>query len=409
MPPTILYICGGMAIITIVSYAIFDLSRPYHEREANKEAKRKAKAKAKNKRLTDAVVAYATQKDEETKAFLNKNREPLTYCNPPEDNAESASNETDVPMQADPDIKPNTEDNRPAEVQEIPEEIPEEIPSEELDDNLIIDAVPESAETSEIYEPVTLVHEISHTEDTTESEETIKNLPQDEPELSEKDDFTEPKEEFASFDQAELAPDPTGFNSEANEGNEENAEPILPQDEGTEVQPEDDNQEEIPTDEETESLSDVAEATIEEEPNGRPPMDDFNGKILKLHKTADGLEYIPDEAHQLPDDAWQGYPEIQNTPEGEVHDFEPGAEPGPDNIIQMPEDWYKGVPEETEENLPTNITPLYTEYANQVPDEWKDYPDTEIIPEDTTDKEIPDTDSSISPNNEDPNGHTDEE
>ncbi len=382
MPPTILYICGGMAIITIVSYAIFDLSRPYHEREANKEAKRKAKAKAKNKRLTDAVVAYATQKDEETKAFLNKNREPLTYCNPPEDNAESASNETDVPMQADPDIKPNTEDNRPAEVQEVPEEIPEEIPSEELDEYPIIDTLPESAKTSEISEPATLVHEISHTKNTTDSEETIENLPQDKPELLEEDDFTESEEKFASFDQAELAPDPTGFNSEANKGNEENAEPILPQDEGTKVQPKEDNKEEIPTDEE-------------------PPMDDFNGKILKLHKTADGLEYIPDEAHQLPDDAWQGYPEIQNAPESEVHDFEPGELPGPNNIIQMPEDWYKDVPEE-ETDLPNNITPLYTEYANQVPDGWEDYPDTEIIPEDTTDKETSDIDSLIpkDPDNE---------
>ena len=141
------------------------------------------------------------------------------------------------------------------------------------------------------------------------------------------------------------------------------------------------------------------------------PAEDFNGRILHLRKTADGLEYHPEDEPRVPENAWQGYPEIQNAPEGEVHDFEPGAEPGPDNIVHMPEDWYKDVPEEEEGNLPNNITPLYTEYADQVPDGWEAYPDTEIISEDTTDKEIPDTDSFISNGleNEDKNGPTEEE
>ena len=518
MPPTILYFCGGIAIAVIAAYAMFDLARPYHEKEAKREEKRRAKAKAKNKRLTDAVVAYATQKDAKTSAFLNKNKEELTYFNPPEDNAEPACNETDVPLQADPDAKPNAEENNPAEVQELPEEIIEEtlkeisseepeepsiadMPTEEIT-RRVIDGIRATVPTSEISEPEIHVHEISHTEDTIEPEEIIENLPQDNLELLKEDDFTESeKEDSASFDQAELAQNPTGFNSEAESTNEEipPEEPKKkhgfkfwskkkekaklkpkPKPEPTEAEPEistnlrnsedftenDSNTEqsepqietnivtndEPNTETDTEPLEEVETAESDDfqedtkdtadpaeydfseaqqnpylDPESQPeiwpngnesaiyqeqddnfpnefpneessaqeqvPAEDFNGRILHLRKTDDGLEYHPEDEHQLPEDAWQGYPEIQNTPEGDVHDFEPGAEPGPDNIIHMPEDWYKDVPEETEENLPNNITPLYTEYANQVPNEWKDYPDTEIISEDTTDKEIPETDS----------------
>ena len=228
MPPTILYICGGMIIVVIVSYALFDLSRPTHMSQAEREAKRMAKAKKKNQRLTDAVTAYATQKDAETKAFMDKHREPLTYFNPPEDNAEPASNETDEPMQADSDVKPNAEENSTAEIEATTEEILEEIPSEATDEPSIVDmpteeitrrvieGIRDAASTSEILEPDNPVHEIAHTDPTLESAEIIEDLPQDGQELLEEDDSAPTQEEdSASSAPAELAPDPTGLNSEA--------------------------------------------------------------------------------------------------------------------------------------------------------------------------------------------------
>ena len=534
MPPTILYICGGMIIAVIVSYALFDLSRPTYMSQAEREAKRMAKEKKKYKRYTDAVIEYATQKDAEAKAFRDKHSEPLTYFHPPEDNAESACNETDVPMQADPDVKPDTEENQTADVEATTEEILEEIPSEATDEPSIVDMPTEeitrrviegirnTAPTSEISEPDNPAHEISHTDPTLESAEIIEDLPQDEQELLEEDNSAPTQEDHsASSVPAELAQNPTGLNSEAESQTEEAPKPDKkqkkkhgfkiwgkkkdePEPEPTEAEPEistnlrnsedfaekDLNTEQsepqietdvvtndepntetdtepleevettesndfqkdatdtadpaeydfseaqqnpyigpelqpevLPEENESEIYQDGSEIYQEQDdnfPNDLPneespaqeqaPAEDFNGRILHLRKTADGLEYHPEDEHRVPENAWQGYPEIQNTPEGEVHDFEPGAEPGPDNIIQMPADWYKGVPDE-EEDIPNNITPLYTEYANQVPDGWEDYPDTEIISEDTTDKEIPDTDSFISNGleNKDKNGPTGEE
>ena len=125
MPPTILYICGGMIIVIIVSYALFDLSRPTRLSQAEKEAKRMAKAKKKHKRYTDAAIAYAVQKDAEAKAFRDKHSEPLTYFHPPEDNAEPACNESNDPIPADSDVKPDAEENRPEEIETITEDLVE--------------------------------------------------------------------------------------------------------------------------------------------------------------------------------------------------------------------------------------------------------------------------------------------
>lgn len=473
MPPAILYVCGGLAITVIAAYAIFDMSRPYHERQLAKEEKRRNKMKTKNRKFTDAVIAEATKKDEETKAFLEKRREELKFFNPPEDQAEPASNETNLPIEADPEAKPNAEENIPENEPASTEELPSDdqsildMPTEEITRQVqeairTAPANPEVPETyideetvtpideslteisEEIYEetPIEIPEEILqqndepiepviteplivsediagtdiqqdpapkqkkkhkfslfHRKDAEPCQPPVKEKSK-EPDLDEEEiqrlideinpntNNTKSEEISASPATAESAPEPTGVSSEAEETNEvPNKENETSQEyDFTEAQPNPYANPDIPMQDDQLEMNPEQKNPI---PNDEKPLNqDFNGRILHLRKTDQGLEYHPEDEHQIPENAWTGYEDIPDT-DGKVYDFEPGNnEPTKDNIIQMPVNWR----EDDQEELPDNITPLRPELANTETDGWNDYPDTEIIPETTTEKGTSDLD-----------------